>query len=85
MMLNIFLAKQETSRYLVFIDSYFPNRRLAWVSPMCVTLTIFFNQLDNSLRFRLCRIKEIEVFFIAKIRDREKMSGSLKKYNAALN
>ena len=41
MMLNIFLAKQETSRYLVFIDSYFPNKRLAWVNPMCVTLTIF--------------------------------------------
>ena len=53
--------------------------------PYVCYINDFFYQLDNSLRFRLCRIKEIEVFFIAKIRDREKMSGSLKKYNAALN
>ena len=40
----------------------------------------FFLQLDNTLEFRLSKIKEIEDFFIAEISDKEKMSKTLNKY-----
>ena len=42
-------------------------------------------QLDNPLQFRLCRIKEIEDSFIAKINDREKTSKTLYKYITSLD
>ena len=41
--------------------------------------------LENALQFRLCKIKEIEDFFIVKVNDREKMRKILNKYIAALD
>ena len=42
-------------------------------------------QLENALQFRLCKIKEIEDFFIVKVNDREKMRKILNKYIAGLD
>ena len=47
---------------------------------MCVTPKRIFLQLNNLLRFRLSRVKEIENFFIAGISDRKKVSRTLSKY-----
>ena len=37
-------------------------------------------QLENTLQFRLNRMKETEDFFIAEINDKKKMSNPLNKY-----
>ena len=53
--------------------------------PHVFTTKEIYLQLDNPLQFRLCRIKEIEDSFIAKISGREKMSKTLYKYITSLD
>lgn len=42
-------------------------------------------QLENALQFRLCRITEIEDFFIVEVNNKEKMRNILSKSITALN
>ena len=42
-------------------------------------------QLENALQFRLCRITEIEDFFIVEVNNREKMRNILSQSITALN
>ena len=49
------------------------------------SLHVCNNKLDNSLRFRLSKIKLIEDFFIAGINNREKMSKTLNYYITAID
>ena len=49
------------------------------VAQVCATKQIYY-QLNNALQSRLKIMKEIEIFFIEEINDREKMSKVLDKY-----